>query len=305
MRTFALNRRAALKGLLAALSGPLGAKGAGAQDSPRDQGIGGTGAFGEIVKFGSVIVDGIEFAYSSDTPIVDDLGGAGADKLRIGQVVRATSEQVGTRIRADAISVEHEVVGPIEAIDAGAGILTILGQRVDLRPPEDVEQPNVGDFIAISGFRDGAGTILSDHFEPAPSGLVQVIGEARDLPDFARAALDGSKLKDRVIVRGRWDGTAATVETILPWSFFPQGRRPNRIALEGVFAAHVGERFRLGALRAKGSTLEVLTAVLEPSGDYRVQTVEVIARRPRAGAAAEKRRRDRDDDHSNDGGKRR
>jgi hypothetical protein len=86
---------------------------------------------GKISGFGSIIVNGVRFDDSQAT-VLDDEGEAhGRDDLGLGMVVEveggAVENQAGT---ASKIVIRSEIEGPVEAVDAAAGTLTVLGQHV-------------------------------------------------------------------------------------------------------------------------------------------------------------------------------
>ncbi len=158
-------------GLTASQSGS-GIGGTGYQPSGDGRGIGGTGIVGTIRAFGSIWVNGVEVHYWDDQAVtIYDLPGTPKD-LRVGQVVAVEAKVQAGRLIAGAIEVRHAVVGPIAAIDARAGTIQVLGQRVRL-PQGDA--PNVtlhpGDWVSVSGLRDPTGVVVASHLDRPPEGL--------------------------------------------------------------------------------------------------------------------------------------
>ncbi len=155
--------------LLAACGGGGGGSVAG--------GIGGTGtpvtASGAVSGFGSVIVNGLEFAINNTgTAItVNDATNRTQADLRVGMVVtvegsKFTDSSGNTTYTANSITYRNNVIGPVQStcVPGAAVSLTVLGQpvRVD-------NQTNLDDGFAcsgtptgvveVSGFADANGTI--------------------------------------------------------------------------------------------------------------------------------------------------
>ena len=90
---------------------------------------------GRISGFGSIIVNGVHFDESTAKVTDDDdnlrsrteLGLGMIVEVNAGQIVRGAERSSST---ASEIVVRSEIKGPVEAVDAAAGTLTVLGQRV-------------------------------------------------------------------------------------------------------------------------------------------------------------------------------
>ena len=114
-----------------------------------------TAAFtqGTITGFGSVIVNGVRFDDSSCT-VTDDSGTAQAlSALRLGMRVEIDSSAVDTATataRAHAVRFGGLVTGPVEAVDAAAGTLTVLGQGVDVGSSTVFEDSLTGGLAAVA-----------------------------------------------------------------------------------------------------------------------------------------------------------
>ena len=97
-----------------------GGPSAAAPSGPRvsDRGIGGTGIVGVITGFGSILVNGLEVAYSPTTPItVDGIPETDAAP-RVGQLATiVASEDNG--LRAVSIDLRHEVSGIVTSVTPG------------------------------------------------------------------------------------------------------------------------------------------------------------------------------------------
>lgn len=104
-------------------------------------GEGGTGGGytqGTVSGLGSVIVNGVR--YDDSTAVVTDVDGTprSAAALGLGMAVEVESGGISTasgrpEATATAIRYTSEMVGPIAAIDAGTGRITVLGQTVQLQ----------------------------------------------------------------------------------------------------------------------------------------------------------------------------
>lgn len=159
-------------------------------------GIQGTGfAMGAITGFGSIFVNGVEFRTSSSTITVNGRSGTEAE-LKVGQVVsvRGRIDASGSTGTADSVAYDDEVKGPVTAVDATAGTLTVLGQTVVVTGNTAYANvaglasivPNT-DFVEVSGFRDATGRVQATRVEKiaAPSEL-EVSGAIATLDTAAR-----------------------------------------------------------------------------------------------------------------------
>ena len=136
---------------------------------------------GTITGFGSVIVNGVRFDDSSCT-VTDDSGTAQAlSALRLGMRVEIDSSAVDTTTataRAHALRFGGLVTGPVEAADATAGTLTVLGQGVDVTSSTVFDDSLAGGLAAVAtgavvevhGLLDSAtGRISATRIEPESS----------------------------------------------------------------------------------------------------------------------------------------
>ena len=159
-------------------------------------GEGGTGfAGGTVNGFGSLIVGGFEFATTQARYAVDEdpraPRAAVAGDIALGMQV-ALSQSGGSVQQA---TVGAEVIGPVDAVDAAAGSLQVLGQavRIDAAP-------------AGATVLDGVATLAS----LAPGSIVEVHGQR---------ASDGTIDATRVALRSRATGfvrLAGPVGTVDP-----------------------------------------------------------------------------------------
>jgi len=174
--------------ILLALSGcASGSKTYLAADENEDYGIGGTGlvaqnivregigVIGEITGFGSIFVNGIEVENDASTIISVNGRKVLKHKFEIGEVVEILTRDERALTRADLINIRHEVIGPVSEIDRNKKQFTILNQNILVKDlPANIE---VGNFLAISGFRDGDGQIHATHITATKSSNVLMRGQ--------------------------------------------------------------------------------------------------------------------------------
>ncbi|HIN93011.1 MAG TPA: hypothetical protein EYM99_09350 [Alphaproteobacteria bacterium] len=145
-------------------------------------GISGTGiSFGAITGLGSIFSNGIKF--NTDDAEVTFEGFPGSDmQLKTGMVVSVVGEfdtqtQKGT---AETVDFSYTLLGEVEYVDLNSGVIHAIGQSVltDGRTVfDDVELPQfvVGDFVAVSGFINVGGAILSTYVNKIPQQLSLVV----------------------------------------------------------------------------------------------------------------------------------
>lgn len=126
---------------------------------------------GTVSSFGSIFVDGVEFATDDatilrgDTPIAED-------DLAVGLVVTVEGEIAsdGTTGVAGRVRYVPEATGPVAALDPSRGRFTVLGReiRTDRSTvfaagivPEDVTGLANGDVVEISGYVTGDDRVLA------------------------------------------------------------------------------------------------------------------------------------------------
>ena len=160
--------------------GPLVAeRGIGGTGAPNtrlaDRGIGGTGIIGVVTGFASICLAGREVALPPGTPI--EIGGeqAGPRALRAGQVAAVEASGSADALTARRIVVRYEVSGPIETITGDR--LQVAGQSVLLGPDTWMRTPPaVGQWVAVSGLRDRAGTIAATRLDLISTRTILIHG---------------------------------------------------------------------------------------------------------------------------------
>ena len=167
---------------------------------------------GTISGFGSVIVNGVRYNTNTAAFDIDGSDGVQSD-LAVGDVVtiRGTVNDDGTSPTASSVTFDDAVEGPIQAIDAAAGTMTVLGQLVrtdadtsfdDSISPASLDGLAIDDIVEISGFVLADGSISATRVEQKPAGgEFEVTGEVSNLTattftinaltvDFSAAQLD-------------------------------------------------------------------------------------------------------------------
>jgi hypothetical protein len=148
-------------------------------------GTGGTGlqASGPVTGFGSVIVGGITFDDERAERLDDDGAVLPADQpLRLGMTLQLQAGQAEgaadlRRAPATRLQLRSAVVGPVTAVDGGAGRLTVLGQTISVSAATAIDPGlrgglaglRAGDELRVHGLADADG-VLATRIEPAPAG---------------------------------------------------------------------------------------------------------------------------------------
>lgn len=159
---------------------PVADRGIGGTGAPAtrlaDRGIGGTGIIGVITGFASVCVAGEEVALPGNVSTRMDEDAAGLDDLRAGQVVALEAAGPPGALQAQRIVVRHAVIGPVDSV--GPGTVTVAGQVVAVGNATGAGVNAMpGQWVAVSGLRQGPGMIVATRIDPAPPGRVLVRGE--------------------------------------------------------------------------------------------------------------------------------
>eukprot|EP01037_Dinobryon_pediforme_P015527 gene15527-15674_t len=228
-------------------------------EKPRDHGIGGTGIMGMITGFGSIFVNGYEVDIKPSQKIESDIENTGAQKLKLGQIVHVIAQGSGKHISANQVVIEHELIGPISALDSAKHQATILGQTVDVSKIPANQKLDIGQWVGVSGLRNATGTIQASLIEAAPVGTFKIIGNATELAPVLDSsqglAIDRAEITGRISIRGHLSTDGTFIESYQPWSYFPQQDKLSRVSLEGFFNTQVGAALDLTAddIRADAS----------------------------------------------------
>ncbi len=157
----------------------------------------GTTSVGTITGFGSIIVNGIEYATSGAQIRIDDQPAA-ESQLHVGDVVTVTGtvnadERTGT---ASEVTFSSDARGSIAQVNAASGSFIVLGQTIQVTgdtvfdeglPSPDVSGLQPGTSVQVSGFADAAGGLIASRIEPAAvNASLQVKGALQALDTGAR-----------------------------------------------------------------------------------------------------------------------
>ncbi len=170
-------------------------------------GTGGTGTYaaGTITGFGSIIVNGVRFDDRSASIIDDDDAARSREALKLGMTVAIDSDAIhsdatGRSATARRIRLGSELLGPVSAVDAGAGTLLLLGQTVRIAASTVFDASLAG---GLAGVRVGQTIEVFALYDAATGRYAATRIEARDaaVPAHLRgpvAALDSTQRKLRI-----------------------------------------------------------------------------------------------------------
>lgn len=142
-------------------------------------GIGGTGitGYGAIQAFGSIFVNGREYAIQPNTMIRVDGVPATRASLQLGEIVlvHGVAGETARSGSAASIDIHHALVGRIETVNANGSQLTILGQRVFAAPGIRISDEKdkalsladvkTGDLVAVSALQRADGIWMAQRLD--------------------------------------------------------------------------------------------------------------------------------------------
>jgi len=151
-------------------------------------GIEGTGVVssGAISGFGSVFVNGVEFATNGASILVNGQPAAQTD-LQVGEVVTVVGKAAAGALTGTASTIQYfaNVQGPVEATNLGASTFTVLGQTVTVGSTTTLAfagggtatlaNLSPGTPVVVSGFAGANGTLLAariDILQTLPADLL-------------------------------------------------------------------------------------------------------------------------------------
>jgi uncharacterized protein DUF5666 len=151
-------------------------------NSPMDMaGIQGSGKSaavrGPVTGFGSIFVDGVEYATSNATVIVDDQPGSQA-QLHVGQIVtlQGTVNDDGRTGTATEVTFSGTVAGPVTQVNVANNTFVVLGQTVQVTGATlgiqlaDLSALAPGSPVEVSGCVGANGEIVASYVDLAPAG---------------------------------------------------------------------------------------------------------------------------------------
>jgi hypothetical protein len=141
-------------------------------------GIGGTGVhrivgYGKIQAFGSVFVNGREYAITSNTLVSIDGTPATAANLKLGDLALVHGVAgPASHGAAMTISIRHAITGRIGAIASHGGSFRVLGQTVTTGPGTIIagHPLAVGRMVTVSAQQRPDGVWVASRVAPAPAG---------------------------------------------------------------------------------------------------------------------------------------
>jgi hypothetical protein len=173
-----------------------GAQIAGIQGSGSPVAAGAT-SVGPISGFGSIILDGVEYATAGAQIRIDDQPGT-ESQLRVGQIVtiKGSVNADGTTGTATDVSFTGDLRGSVTQVDLDGGTFTILGQTVRVTDatlfdesiqPAELSGLQVGAVVQVSGFANAEGALIASRVDPATAAAgLQVRGTVQGLDAMAR-----------------------------------------------------------------------------------------------------------------------
>ena len=232
-----------------------------------DRGIGGTGIIAVITGFASICLGGMEVALDDTVPVTLNGEAVPASSLRAGQLAIVEAGGQGSELAARSVELRQEVSGPVEAV-ATNGRLRVAGQAVQLSAGTYGQRnPQVGDWIAVSGLRSPDGVIQASRIDPRTPGEVLVRGRAVATPGGLRVGTLQLRSNETapagyITATGRYrggvlDGARLAPDRLAtdPAAAFPEATR--RILVESYAVAGPGG-LRLGS----GATLPALPGLV-------------------------------------------
>ncbi|HVS23962.1 MAG TPA: DUF5666 domain-containing protein [Gammaproteobacteria bacterium] len=223
---------------------------------------------GPIDAFGSVHVNGLALDTSRTQIRIDGHAATQAD-LKLGQMIRAVAVVDDASASAVSIDYEDNVVGPVAAVDAAAGELTVLGQRVRVAATTrfdglaGIDDLKIDDRVAVSGIPLPGNAVLATYVARAAAGEAsEVAGTITSADtaalrfelgaltvDYSRAVLievpGGSPAPNIVVeVRGTLDNGLLVAERVrslplLPGAFMAAGTALTNTELAGAVTASI------------------------------------------------------------------
>ena len=162
---------------------------------------GGTGspkvavASGPITGLGGIVVNGVRFDESGAEVTINGVANQPVSALALGMVVEVRGEidVVARTGKAVAVAATSLLSGPVAAVDAAAGEIVVLGQRVEvfadtaLQGASSLAGMRTGDPVIVYGFWDYfAGHIDATRLEISPLGSAPtIIGKVGEVTRIA------------------------------------------------------------------------------------------------------------------------
>ena len=188
---------AALCSLLSLAGCGGGGSGSAASNAVTSAATGKDLAQGTVTGFGSVYLGGEKYD-TGDAAFYDDDRRVDQDDLAVGMRVRLAGDFDDDEQRADIVSYNEDVKGPVDEVNGDT--LTVLGQTVHVVPDTvlddglDLAAVQPGDILEVSGYRGADDVIEASYLElqsPDDVDEYEVVGRIREFDASAREFLIG------------------------------------------------------------------------------------------------------------------
>lgn len=149
-------------------------------------------AYGTVNGSGDLRINGVQYSADAASITIDSQPGTLSD-LKAGHVVLVTGRisLMGVTGRAETVRSDSRVIGPVDAVDAPNGRLTVMGQTIrlgaDTRYPPTIDPDTLnglaaGQIARISGYADAGGAVRATRVEIAHTGSpLQLVGKVDGL----------------------------------------------------------------------------------------------------------------------------
>ena len=235
--------------------------GIGGSGFKADSGLGGTGVVGVITGFGSICVNGLELHFYNDTPVELDGKKISSQDLAVGHVVAVQAFGSGQSLVAHSIRAFHQVTGPITALNAPNGKLSVMGQAVSINPAQ-LKGMQVGQWVNVSGLRKADGSVIASRIDHAKGQkIAQTVGTLTRQGN--QLYLAGTKIEGLPPVinntnadtrlTGVWDGHALSVKDMKIGPVSDLLQKVELFHLQGIAAGN----FVNGNLKLAGQQIKV------------------------------------------------
>jgi len=279
--------------------GGTGLTGSGSGGEGED-GMGGTGlqsaslvgVVGTITGIGSICVNGERIAFDANMPVEADGSRRTARDLAVGQVVAVEARRTNHGLRAERISIQHAVVGPVTRVDAKGGRFYVMGKAVQVpsdgfahsagaRGALDLASVTVGQRVAVSGLHRSDGVLVASRVDAAAagsgasvSGPVQSLGSGAFAIGEVRVTSErrpGTSLPGYARAVGTWNAERKVLvaERVTPPRVFSE--RVARASVEGFVRDRRDSGFRLTGLEVDAAA--VADRLPAAPGDLRVVVI--------------------------------
>jgi Domain of unknown function (DUF5666) len=285
--------------------GGVGGTGALPRAPDDEGGIGGTGIsfdgdtgiIGTVTGFASICVGGVEVRYAGDTLVEIDGRRMAASDLAVGQVVEVIAYGAGSEVRAQHISVNHLVSGPVTSVDAPRNAIEVVGQTVQLSPATraggtDQEYSAVAaafplnSYVQVSGLRRSDGVVVASRVTSTETrDVVQLTGAVSTL-DSGSLAIAGTPVQiadrirpsvgEEVHIVGRWNGSAIIADAVEALPRIPFDGRVRRIDIEGYVRQSVAGQLQVGQFVVELPSAESHETLQPPAPDARIRIEAVV-----------------------------